>query len=237
MEQKHRVLLASGAAVLMLGAGAGAVAYGMHVQPLQTVAAVSEPVAPQNNVAVATSLPSHEQSITAQLNREQALIHRRLGATERAPLRAATNAYGGEPGAPINGNTTPVARVFDRIGNEIDAAFDARTPVKDQELHKTIALNAIDDPQDVLAQVQIKNRQGEALGSVNSLNMAKSGRIDAVRADVGGFLGLGEHVVSIPVNRVVYLPDRKLLVTDMTRDDLKALYVEKPPKRANNGNI
>jgi hypothetical protein len=214
--------------VVLLGIGAFAVGYTMNA-PAQTVA-INEASVPQGDEPVASPAPAPltgEKRITAQLNREQ-LRHVRTQedkAKTRGPLPQNAT-YGGEPGAPIHGNTSPVARVFDRIGNEIDLAVDARRPVKEREMRKTIALNAIDDPQDVLAQVQIKNRQGDVLGSVSSLNMAKSGKIEAVRADIGGFLGLGEHVVSIPVNHVVYLPDRKLLVTDMTRDELKALYAE-----------
>jgi hypothetical protein len=235
MEQK-RVLMASAAAIVMLGAGAFAVGYGMSMQAAPPQVAANDITVPQSGDTAdvaATPKPTQEQRVTAQLNRQQVRARTALRQTADAqsdvpqgPLPQHNQNWGGEPGAPIPGNTSPVARVFDRIGNEIDEAVDARTPVKADEMRHTVALNAIDDPQDVLAQVQIKNRKGEVLGSVNSLSMAKSGKIESVRADIGGFLGLGEHVVAIPVNHVVYLPDRKLLVTDMSRDDLKALHAE-----------
>ena len=41
----------------------------------------------------------------------------------------------------------------------------------------------------------------ESLGSINDLLMDKSGNIKAVVIGVGGFLGVGEHLVALPLRQ------------------------------------
>jgi hypothetical protein len=50
-----------------------------------------------------------------------------------------------------------------------------------------------------------------------------------VHADVGGFLGIGEHRVAIKASSLSYLKSRDLLVTTMTKKQIEALTPELPP--------
>ena len=45
------------------------------------------------------------------------------------------------------------------------------------------------------------NDSNESLGSINDLLTDKSGNIKAVVIGVGGFLGVGEHLVAVPSTR------------------------------------
>ena len=42
-------------------------------------------------------------------------------------------------------------------------------------------------------------------------------------ANVGGFLGMNEKVVTIPADNLIYLKDRNLLVTDLSKTELSKL--------------
>ena len=53
--------------------------------------------------------------------------------------------------------------------------------------------------------VSVYNDNNESLGSINDLLMDKSGNIKAVVLGVGGFLGLGEHLVAIPFDKIKFV--------------------------------
>ena len=46
--------------------------------------------------------------------------------------------------------------------------------------------------------LSVYNDKNESLGSINDLLTDKSGKIVAVVIGVGGFLGVGEHLVAVP---------------------------------------
>jgi sporulation protein YlmC with PRC-barrel domain len=50
--------------------------------------------------------------------------------------------------------------------------------------------------------LKIYNDGNESLGSVNDLLLDKQGKIAAVVIGVGGFLGMGEHYVAVPFEKV-----------------------------------
>jgi sporulation protein YlmC with PRC-barrel domain len=52
--------------------------------------------------------------------------------------------------------------------------------------------------------LSVYNDTNEKLGSINDLLMDKSGNIKAVVLGVGGFLGMGEHLVAVPLDRVKF---------------------------------
>ena len=53
--------------------------------------------------------------------------------------------------------------------------------------------------------LSVYNDTNEKLGSINELLMDKSGNIKAVVLGVGGFLGMGEHLVAIPLDKVKFV--------------------------------
>ena len=53
--------------------------------------------------------------------------------------------------------------------------------------------------------VSVYNDNNESLGSINDLLMDKSGNIKAVVIGVGGFLGVGEHLIAIPFDKIKFV--------------------------------
>ncbi|MGY8665027.1 PRC-barrel domain-containing protein [Bradyrhizobium sp. UFLA05-109] len=52
--------------------------------------------------------------------------------------------------------------------------------------------------------LKVYNDANESVGSVNDLLMDKSGNIKLVVLGVGGFLGMGEHLVAVPFDKVKF---------------------------------
>lgn len=53
--------------------------------------------------------------------------------------------------------------------------------------------------------LSVYNDSNESLGSINDLLTDKSGNIKAVVVGVGGFLGVGEHLVAIPYDKIKFV--------------------------------
>ena len=128
-----------------------------------------------------------------------------------------------------NPEPNAAARAAAKTGNEIDKAVGPDRPVTEDELKTAVALGGIKNPAQALATAQIKNRQDQAIGTVSAVDVAPDGKAEAIHVDVGGFLGLGTHRVAIKAGSFVYLKSRDLLVTTMTKDQIKALPAELPP--------
>ena len=52
--------------------------------------------------------------------------------------------------------------------------------------------------------LSVYNEKNESLGSINDFLTDKNGKITAVIIGVGGFLGVGEHLVAIPFEKVKF---------------------------------
>jgi sporulation protein YlmC with PRC-barrel domain len=55
--------------------------------------------------------------------------------------------------------------------------------------------------------LNVYNDNNEKLGSINDLLMDKSGNIKAVVLGVGGFLGMGEHLVAVALDKVKFVTE------------------------------
>jgi sporulation protein YlmC with PRC-barrel domain len=53
--------------------------------------------------------------------------------------------------------------------------------------------------------LNVYNDKNESLGSINDLLTDKSGNIKAVVIGVGGFLGVGEHLVAVPFDKIKFV--------------------------------
>jgi sporulation protein YlmC with PRC-barrel domain len=56
-----------------------------------------------------------------------------------------------------------------------------------------------------LVGLSVYNDSNESLGSISDLLADKSGNIKAVVIGVGGFLGVGEHLVAIPFDKIKFV--------------------------------
>lgn len=53
--------------------------------------------------------------------------------------------------------------------------------------------------------LKVYNDNNESVGSINDLLMDKSGDIKAVVLGVGGFLGVGAHLVAVPLDKIKFV--------------------------------
>jgi sporulation protein YlmC with PRC-barrel domain len=58
-----------------------------------------------------------------------------------------------------------------------------------------------------MAGLSVYNDRNESVGSINDLLTDKSGNIKAVIIGVGGFLGVGEHLVAVPFDKVKFVSE------------------------------
>ena len=58
-----------------------------------------------------------------------------------------------------------------------------------------------------LVGLNVYNDSNESLGSINDLLADKSGNVKAVVIGVGGFLGVGEHLVAVPIDKVKFVDE------------------------------
>src|SRR5450432_2230666 len=58
-----------------------------------------------------------------------------------------------------------------------------------------------------LVGLSVYNDNNESLGSINDLLTDKSGAIKAVVIGVGGFLGVGEHLVAVPFDKIKFVTE------------------------------
>ena len=55
--------------------------------------------------------------------------------------------------------------------------------------------------------LNVYNDANESVGSISDLLMEKSGNIKAVVIGVGGFLGIGEHLVAVPFDKIKFVSE------------------------------
>jgi hypothetical protein len=149
-----------------------------------------------------------------------------LAGTAALALAAAAPVFAQDQTAsPANSNvpTTAAGQDATKAADEVDRAAGVKTPVTSAELKKAVPLTNVENPQLTLAASEIKNRAGEPIGQVHKVELGSDGSVQAIDADVGGFLGVGERVVSIDPGRFVYVKDRNLLVTRMTKSEIQNL--------------
>jgi sporulation protein YlmC with PRC-barrel domain len=56
-----------------------------------------------------------------------------------------------------------------------------------------------------LAGVNVYNEANEKIGDVNDVILDKSGKVENVILGVGGFLGMGEHLVAVPFEKLKWV--------------------------------
>lgn len=68
----------------------------------------------------------------------------------------------------------------------------------------------------------LANDKGDKIGKVEDVIVGPDGKLTFAIVDVGGFLGMGEHRVAVPVSTVKE-GDRKAIIAGATKESLKAL--------------
>src|ERR1700730_9666754 len=89
---------------------------------------------------------------------------------------------------------TPAATTTDRAGAPPVALSDTSSLQGNWRASKLAGLNVYSD-------------KYESVGAINDLLTDKSGNIKAVVIGVGGFLGVGEHLVAVPFDKVKFVTE------------------------------
>ena len=67
------------------------------------------------------------------------------------------------------------------------------------------------------------NDQGEKIGKVDDIIIAPDGSLSIAVIDVGGFLGIAQHRVAIPLGRLPHLEPGRVVLPGATKESLKSL--------------
>jgi hypothetical protein len=95
--------------------------------------------------------------------------------------------------ATIASAQTPPAKTDQASGAQATGASISESSVKgDWRASKVVGL-------------KVYNDNNESLGSINDLLMDKGGSIKAVVLGVGGFLGVGQHLVAVPLDKIKFV--------------------------------
>lgn len=90
----------------------------------------------------------------------------------------------------------------------------------------TVTMSADDHLASRLIGSTIRSGTNESIGDINDIVIDNSGRVKAVIAGIGGFLGIGEHRVMLQFDQLQLNRDsnnRLFISSQMTRDQLRAL--------------
>ena len=113
--------------------------------------------------------------------------------------------------------------------NKTDTTAADKDQITAAEMKKAVSLTKVEMPKETLASAKIDDRAGEHIGQVQEVVLDAKGNPSALHVDVGEFLGSGPHVVTINSSRLTYLPDRKLVVANMTKAQIRGLPTLKEP--------
>jgi sporulation protein YlmC with PRC-barrel domain len=101
---------------------------------------------------------------------------------------------------------------------------DRNTPLDNPSIAmQTTALSGVDARK--MIGRNIKNMHNETIGEIKSIHLDSSGKVDAVIASVGGFLGVGDREVLLDWRDLKIENNGEVVHVNMTKDELKA----KPP--------
>ena len=86
-----------------------------------------------------------------------------------------------------------------------------------------ISARDVPDAKNTLSSAEIVDLTGASVGSVDTVNLDPMGKPISFKVDVGGWLGIGAHDVALDANSLKWDPAKKVLITSMSKDQMKAL--------------
>lgn len=133
---------------------------------------------------------------------------------EALMLEAETAVADGQYGAA----RAALLRIEERVGQALEAAGIPRRPTApdDPTAHVTIAR------EDIIG-ADVVDGDGETVASVSDVFIPLDGSMPRALLDLGGFLGIGERTVAVPMDRLAPVEDDTLMLRDMTVQELEAL--------------
>jgi sporulation protein YlmC with PRC-barrel domain len=84
-------------------------------------------------------------------------------------------------------------------------------------------LTGVTNPKDTLTKAKVEDTKGASVGTVDEVMFDKKGKPSSLKVDVGSFLGVGGKDVAMKASAFKFDSDRKVLVTSMTKTQIKKL--------------
>jgi hypothetical protein len=108
-----------------------------------------------------------------------------------------------------------------KAGTEIEKAIGAGDTLSATDMKSAIMATSVEDSARTLASAKVDDMHGNIIGPVRKVTTGTTGKLETIQVDVGGWLGIGEHVVSLKATDFKYIPGRNILVTSLTKDQVK----------------
>jgi sporulation protein YlmC with PRC-barrel domain len=88
-----------------------------------------------------------------------------------------------------------------------------------------------------LAGVNVYNEANEKIGDINDVILDKSGKAEKVILGVGGFLGMGEHLVAVPFDKIKWVNEPVRTSTSTAPANAPATNVDSNARTAADGTV
>jgi len=139
----------------------------------------------------------------------------------------------GDQASQLAAEPAPTAgeRTAAEAATEVEQAAGTTASITPGELAAGISAEEVPNPQTTLSTAAVKTSSGQPLGEVRAVTVGPDGKADAVVVEVGGFLNVGEHPVSIDAKKFTYLKDRNILVAAVTKSDVEKMPVAQPANK------
>jgi hypothetical protein len=104
---------------------------------------------------------------------------------------------------------------------ELEKGVGAGDTLSATDMKSAVMATSVEDSARTLASAKVDDMHGAIIGPVKKVTTGTTGKLETVQVDVGGWLGIGEHVVSLKASDFKYIPSRNILVTSLTKDQIK----------------
>jgi len=109
-----------------------------------------------------------------------------------------------------------------KASTEIEKAVGAGDSFTRAELESRVSLDEVPNPAQTLASAKVDDFAGNIIGPVKNVVMDNN-EVDAIHVNVGGWLGVGDRTVALDADDFTYIPSRNILITSMTKNQVKKL--------------
>ena len=108
-----------------------------------------------------------------------------------------------------------------KAGTEIEKAVGGGDTLSAADMKSAVTATSVADSARTLASAKVDDMHGNIIGPVRKVTTGTTGKLETVQVDVGGWLGIGERVVSLRATDFKYIPGRNILVTSLTKQQIQ----------------
>src|ERR1700686_3201975 len=116
---------------------------------------------------------------------------------------------------------TDAGIVGEKAGTEIEKAVGASDFLSATDMKSAIMATSVEDSARTLASAKVDDMHSNIIGPVRKVTTGTTGKLETVQVDVGGWLGIGERVVSLKASNFKNIPERNILVTSLTKKQIE----------------